>query len=347
MRFLTPEIAWHETLPIYSCDLQNRPNLTNDNYSNKCSNPKSNRSPLSELNLKSVKDLDPDLNWTRLATAGGDNVVRLWRVQLNWLPGVLKTTVTTKHAESQPTTNATGTKKDLGVTTTAGATQKTDFKQLEHLTYLASLKRHEKPVNVVRWSPSGDYLASAGDDLFIIIWSNQTSTNNGTIMSMDNSSNLKDEEDDDNAINSEIWIPCRSLRRHLEDIYDVCWSPDERALISGSVDHSIIIWHLDLIPSPSSTLPAEDFSSVGEMASENNNVSRPENAPMPSMNTNQATIKTLILRDHKHYVQGVAWDPLGFYVASLSSDRACRIYRAGTKNCLAHVSKAGKQRLFQ
>ncbi|XP_018645874.1 chromatin assembly factor I P60 subunit,putative [Schistosoma mansoni] len=99
------------------------------------------------------------------------------------------------------------------------------------------------------------------------------------------------------------------LGRHLEDIYDVCWSPDERALISGSVDHSIIIWHLDLIPQP--------------------------------------TIKTLILRDHKHYVQGVAWDPLGFYVASLSSDRACRIYRAGTKNCLAHVSKAGKQRLFQ
>lgn len=137
------------------------------------------------------------------------------------------------------------------------------------------------------------------------------------------------------------------IRRHLEDIYDVCWSPDERALISGSVDHSIIVWQLDLIPSPSSTLPAEDFSSVGEVGPENSHSNRPENAPAPSTNTSQATIKTLILRDHKHYVQGVAWDPLGFYVASLSSDRACRIYHAGTKNCLAHVSKAGKQRLFQ
>lgn len=29
---------------------------------------------------------------------------------------------------------------------------------------------------------------------------------------------------------------------------------------------------------------------------------------------------------HAHYVQGVAWDPLGKYVASLSSDRTCRIY---------------------
>lgn len=33
-----------------------------------------------------------------------------------------------------------------------------------------------------------------------------------------------------------------------------------------------------------------------------------------------------ILDAHLHYVQGVAWDPLGQYVASLSSDRTCRIY---------------------
>ncbi|KAK4474741.1 hypothetical protein MN116_001866 [Schistosoma mekongi] len=348
MRFLTPEIAWHETLPIYSCDLQNRSNLINDNNNsnnNICNNLKSNRCPLSELNLKDVKDFDPDLNWTRLATAGGDNVVRLWRVQLNWLPGISKTPTKMKQIEFQ-STNGAVSKKDSGVLITTGTTQKSDFKQLEHLTYLASLKRHEKPVNVVRWSPSGDYLASAGDDLFIILWSNQT-TITGLITSADNSSNLKDEDDDDNAaLNSEIWIPCRSLRRHLEDIYDVCWSPDERALISGSVDHSIIIWHLDLIPSSS----VEDIGSVGEVtASENNNnpTRLVENTPTPSAVTSQSGIKTLILRDHKHYVQGVAWDPLGFYVASLSSDRACRVYRAGTKNCLAHISKAGKQRLFQ
>lgn len=33
-----------------------------------------------------------------------------------------------------------------------------------------------------------------------------------------------------------------------------------------------------------------------------------------------------ILDGHFHYVQGVAWDPLSKYVASLSSDRTCRIY---------------------
>ncbi|KAL2906786.1 Chromatin assembly factor 1 subunit FAS2 [Bienertia sinuspersici] len=33
-----------------------------------------------------------------------------------------------------------------------------------------------------------------------------------------------------------------------------------------------------------------------------------------------------ILDAHLHYVQGVAWDPLSKYIASLSSDRTCRIY---------------------
>jgi len=32
------------------------------------------------------------------------------------------------------------------------------------------------------------------------------------------------------------------------------------------------------------------------------------------------------LDSHLHYVQGVTWDPLGHYVASLSSDRTCRVY---------------------
>lgn len=33
-----------------------------------------------------------------------------------------------------------------------------------------------------------------------------------------------------------------------------------------------------------------------------------------------------VLNDHMHYVQGVAWDPLGQYIASISGDRTCRIY---------------------
>ena len=33
-----------------------------------------------------------------------------------------------------------------------------------------------------------------------------------------------------------------------------------------------------------------------------------------------------VLKDHMHYVQGIAWDPIGQYIASISNDRTCRIY---------------------
>lgn len=35
---------------------------------------------------------------------------------------------------------------------------------------ISDLTRHQRAVNVVRWSPSGQYLASGDDDANIIIW---------------------------------------------------------------------------------------------------------------------------------------------------------------------------------
>lgn len=35
---------------------------------------------------------------------------------------------------------------------------------------VSDLTRHQRAVNVVRWSPSGQYLASGDDDANIIIW---------------------------------------------------------------------------------------------------------------------------------------------------------------------------------
>jgi WD40 repeat protein len=31
-------------------------------------------------------------------------------------------------------------------------------------------------------------------------------------------------------------------RGHIEDVYDLAWSPNATQLISGSVDNSVIIW---------------------------------------------------------------------------------------------------------
>lgn len=68
----------------------------------------------------------------RLATAGGDNNVRIWRLEYQ--------------DQANPTT-------------------------VTSLTYLATLAKHTQAVNVVRFDPKGVTLASAGDDGVIFLWS--------------------------------------------------------------------------------------------------------------------------------------------------------------------------------
>uniref|UniRef100_A0A7S3QY36 CAF1B/HIR1 beta-propeller domain-containing protein n=1 Tax=Dunaliella tertiolecta TaxID=3047 RepID=A0A7S3QY36_DUNTE len=59
----------------------------------------------------------------------------------------------------------------------------------------------------------------------------------------------------------------------------------------------------------------------------------------------------LRMENHQHYVQGVAWDPLGHYVCSQSNDRTCKVYgskppAAGKKGLQAPSSSAAALREF-
>lgn len=47
---------------------------------------------------------------------------------------------------------------------------------------------------------------------------------------------------DNESSNKESWTVVKILRGHLEDVYDLCWSPDSSSLISGSVDNTAIVW---------------------------------------------------------------------------------------------------------
>ncbi|KAF9599668.1 hypothetical protein IFM89_001614 [Coptis chinensis] len=127
-------------------------------------------------------------------------------------------------------------------------------------TYQTSLSYHGSAVNVLRFAPSGELLASGADGGELLLWKLH-STDTG-----------------------HSWKVLKTLSFHRKDILDMQWSTDGAYLVSGSVDNSCIIW--DAIK-----------GSVHQ-----------------------------ILDGHLHYVQGVAWDPLDQYVASLSSDRSCRIY---------------------
>lgn len=48
--------------------------------------------------------------------------------------------------------------------------------------------------------------------------------------------------DTTNEHDKEIWMTFKILRGHMEDVYDLSWSPDSLNLISASVDNTAMVW---------------------------------------------------------------------------------------------------------
>ncbi|XP_019384456.1 PREDICTED: chromatin assembly factor 1 subunit B [Crocodylus porosus] len=211
MKVITCEIAWHNKEPVYSLDFQH--------------------------------GADGKIN--RLASAGVDTAVRIWKV------------------EKGP-----------------------DGKAI--VEFLSNLARHTKAVNVVRFSPSGEILASGGDDAVILLWKLNDNKEPEPIVFQD---------EDEAQLNKENWTVIKTLRGHLEDVYDICWTTDGNFMASASVDNTAIMW---------------------------------------DVNKGQ---KVSILNEHKSYVQGITWDPLGQYIATLSCDRVMRVYNTQTRRVAFNVTK--------
>lgn len=49
-------------------------------------------------------------------------------------------------------------------------------------------------------------------------------------------------KDPSDVENKENWVVLKILRGHMEDVYDICWSPDSSQILSGSVDNTAILW---------------------------------------------------------------------------------------------------------
>ncbi|KAL4983019.1 WD40-repeat-containing domain protein [Aspergillus falconensis] len=122
----------------------------------------------------------------RLATAGNDNNVRLWKVE------------------------------SVG--------------QERKVTYLSTLVKHTQAVNVVRFSPKGEMLASAGDDGNVLLWvPSELQTQPG----------LGEDRSDD----KETWRVKHMCRSSGAEIYDLAWSPDGVFIITGSMDNIARIYN--------------------------------------------------------------------------------------------------------
>ncbi|XP_054154895.1 protein HIRA-like [Oppia nitens] len=93
---------------------------------------------------------------------------------------------------------------------------------------LCQMDNHLACVNSVRWSQSGRFLATAGDDKVIIIWTigaRYAPQTNGFVG------------------NVEQYRVVSTLRQHSGDILDLSWSPADNWLASCSVDNSVIVWN--------------------------------------------------------------------------------------------------------
>lgn len=140
----------------------------------------------------------------KLATGGEDNHVRLWTVHPNILPRSV-------------------------VETASGSAAEAPTPRPPRVEYLATLARHSAPVNVVRWSPNGELIASAGDDGMIIIWAPTTSPHTGTYGSDLSAEELQYEK--------EHWKPRTTFRCTTMQVYDLAWSPTGEYIIAGSTDN--------------------------------------------------------------------------------------------------------------
>lgn len=90
--------------------------------------------------------------------------------------------------------------------------------EVSKASYESSLAYHSSSVNILRFSPSGEQLASGADGGELVLWKLHY------------------------AENGNIWKVLKTLSFHRKDVLDLQWSPDGAFLISGSVDNSCIIW---------------------------------------------------------------------------------------------------------
>ena len=158
---------------------------------------------------------------------------------------------------------------------------------------VADLKRHNRAVNIVRFSPDGKFLATADDGKCfhtcayfkndVLMLNFFFSFSESALFIWKKPERFEEEffepETGDEQINKDKWVVSKTLRGHLEDIQDLCWSRNSNFLVSGSVDNTAIIWDI----------------TKGQQVS--------------------------MLSDPKGFVQGVAFDPRGQLVAVLSTDR--------------------------
>lgn len=102
---------------------------------------------------------------------------------------------------------------------------------------LCQMDNHEACVNCVRWSHSGRFLASGGDDKLIMVWKINQYSGGNTVFGTGGG-----------TVNVESWRCSATLRGHDGDVLDLAWSTHDAWLASCSVDNTVIVWNALKLP---------------------------------------------------------------------------------------------------
>jgi len=109
------------------------------------------------------------------------------------------------------------------------------------------------------------------------------------------------------TMDKETDAPMKILFNQSDDVMDVAWSADSKRFTVCSLDHTLTVWE------------QTSGNCAGGGQGEWRNVHRSA-------------------KDHTHYIQGVAYDPKGVYLASMGSDRMVKVY--SRKNVKENAIKA-------
>jgi len=202
---------------------------------------------------------------------------------------------------------------------------------------LCTLSSHSGSVLSVRWSSSGTYLASAGDDALVLIYAKSAkSSSHSAAAAGGGGGNLVRSAVPD----VEHWSRIRICRGHNLDVVGLAWSPDDSHLVSCSLDSAapICVWRLNLNAGSNGHGGGGGNSGGGMTSASPARFGSPVRPGSVGGGASAilAPYKTLSANGggntgedgHTSTVKGVAFDPTGKYLASSGDDPSVCIWRA-------------------